>query len=111
MTDPIELRSGLMASKACCGIVLLAMAIATQPAAAGDRKSSRDSIDSGLFAEQFMSPHVASVSAHHATFGLSAVSAFDSRPEHFVENRASGHANERDRATGPIDRKISLFHF
>ena len=100
-----------MGSKAWCGFVLLATAIASQSAAAGDRKSFRDSIDSGVFAEQFTSPRVASVSVHHVSFGSPPVTAFDSRPEHFVENHASAHAAETDRTTGSIDRKISLFHF
>ena len=100
-----------MGLKAWCGFALLATAVASQPAVAGDRRSFRDSIDSGLFAERFMPPQVASASIHHATFGLSPVTAFDSRPEHFVENHATGHAADSARATGPIDRKVRLFHF
>ena len=100
-----------MGLKGWCCLALLATAVASQPAVAGERKSSRDSIDNAFFAERFVPSHVASASVQHATFGLSPVSALDSRPEHFVENHVGSHADERERAAGPIDRKIRLFHF
>ena len=100
-----------MGLKVWCGIALLATAIASQPAAGGDRKSFRSSTDNDLFAERFMPAHSASASVSHAPLDLSPVTAFDSRPEHFVENRTNGHVDGREHASGPIDRKIRLFHF
>lgn len=86
------------------------MLVLSAPLHAGDRKSAAEWGDSGLFAERFVARHVVSLPAH-PRFAFAPVSAFDGRAEHFVEGHATSAADQRERATGPIDRKITLFRF
>ena len=92
-------------------LALLAMVVVAQSAFAGGRKSAVDSNESDLFGERFVAPHVASESLRHPGLGLSPVTAFDSRPERFVESHANGSASERERMNGRLDRRVRLFHF
>lgn len=96
---------------ACSGVVALAMLIVGEPVHAGDRKSAAASSDSGLFGEHFVAPHVASLPTHSAGGAFTPVGSFEARAEHAFEAHPSTTAEPRERANGPIDRKITLFHF
>jgi hypothetical protein len=93
------------------GIVFIAICIATHAASAGGRKSAFDAADGGLFAERFVAPRVASLPGNRGSFAFSPASTFDSRSERLAEIHAQSNAGDRQRATGPLDRKISLFRF